>query len=365
MSRAVKRGISFAVVVAAALLALAAVYVPYLPVVHGSDPDEAERIAAWLRAGPGTHVADLGAGDGRFAFALAETVGPVGHVYATEISAERLTEMRRAIADRGLENVSVIEGATDRTHLPEGCCDAVFTRNVYHHLSDPAAINADIHRALRPDGLLLVIDFPPGGLLDRIAPADAAARHGGHGAPPETVRDEVIHAGFELLRGPEPWRGRLYALMFRKVDADGDPGGSAAGAAVAATPGLEALESLRSPAPDGAKLYFITPQHGDTVPTTFTVRFGLSGMGVAPAGVDMEHTGHHHLLINVDELPPLNLPLPATEQFVHYGTGQTETTITLEPGEHTLQLVLGNHLHIPHDPPVMSEKITVTVAAPD
>lgn len=123
-----------------------------------------------------------------------------------------------------------------------------------------------------------------------------------------------------------------------------------------------AAEMPRSPAPEGARLYFITPQDGDTVPATFTVRFGLDGMGVAPAGVDHPNTGHHHLLIDVAENEiSMDWPLPATERFVHFGGGQTETQVTLEPGEHTLRLLLGNHLHIPHDPPVMSETITVTV----
>ena len=84
-------------------------------------------------------------------------------------------------------------------------------------------------------------------------------------------------------------------------------------------------------------------------------------MGVAPAGVQFENTGHHHLLINVEELPPESLPLPATDQVLHFGLGQTETDLELPPGQYTLQLVLGDHLHIPHEPPVMSEKITITV----
>lgn len=125
-----------------------------------------------------------------------------------------------------------------------------------------------------------------------------------------------------------------------------------------------AADLPRSAAPEDAELYFISPRDGDVVPATFTVQFGLSGMGVAPAGVDRENTGHHHLIIDVpDQDIPLDLPLPATEQFVHFGGGQTETEVTLTPGEHTLKLVLGNHLHIPHDPPVMSETITVTVKA--
>jgi hypothetical protein len=122
-----------------------------------------------------------------------------------------------------------------------------------------------------------------------------------------------------------------------------------------------AAEGLRTPSPPGAALYFIEPADGATVGATFTVKFGLRGMGVAPAGVDMENTGHHHILIDVAELPDLNLPLPATEHVVHFGKGQTETELTLAPGTHTLQLILGNHLHVPHDPPVVSEKITVTV----
>lgn len=121
-------------------------------------------------------------------------------------------------------------------------------------------------------------------------------------------------------------------------------------------------QMARSPAPAGAELYFVSPQDGDIVPSTFTVRFGLKGMGVAPAGVDQANTGHHHLLIDVADADiPLDRPLPADEHFVHFGGGQTETEVTLPPGEHTLQLVLGNYLHIPHDPPVMSEVITVTV----
>lgn len=124
-----------------------------------------------------------------------------------------------------------------------------------------------------------------------------------------------------------------------------------------------AADLPRSPAPEGAELYFISPQDGDTVPGTFLVKFGLTGMGVAPAGIDHPNTGHHHVIINVpDDEIPLDRPLPASEQFVHFGGGQTETELTLPPGEHTLKLVLGNHLHIPHDPPVMSETITVIVA---
>ena len=116
-----------------------------------------------------------------------------------------------------------------------------------------------------------------------------------------------------------------------------------------------------SHAPDDAQVYIVEPANGATVPETFTVKFGLSGMELAPAGVERANTGHHHLLIDRPELPNLNTSLPASDRVRHYGKAQTETELTLEPGEHTLQLVLGNYLHVPHDRPVISEPITVTV----
>jgi hypothetical protein len=121
----------------------------------------------------------------------------------------------------------------------------------------------------------------------------------------------------------------------------------------------QALE--RSPTPPGSEVYLITPVNGAIVSSPVTIRFGLRNMGVAPAGVEMPATGHHHLLIDVDELPAMDMPLPASEQVKHFGKGQTETTLELSPGVHTLQLLMGNHLHIPHQAPVLSGKITITV----
>ncbi len=117
----------------------------------------------------------------------------------------------------------------------------------------------------------------------------------------------------------------------------------------------------RTAAPAGATVYFLSPENGATVQSPFTVRFGLRGMGVAPAGVTNPNTGHHHLIIDADT-PPENLPVPNDDQHRHFGAGQTEVEVTLPPGQHTLQLVLGDALHIPHQPPVVSEKITITVA---
>jgi hypothetical protein len=116
-----------------------------------------------------------------------------------------------------------------------------------------------------------------------------------------------------------------------------------------------------SAAPADAAVYFITPANGDTVSQTFKIRFGLSGMGVAPAGTVRDNTGHHHLLIDVGELPAMDGPLPATDNIKHFGGGQTETELTLAPGIHTLQLLLGNYAHVPHAKPVLSDKISITV----
>lgn len=112
---------------------------------------------------------------------------------------------------------------------------------------------------------------------------------------------------------------------------------------------------------DHPSVYIISPAHGEVVSSPVVVRFGLSGMGVAPAGTDKAGTGHHHLLIDVDELPDLSKPVPADANHRHFGGGQTEVELELEPGQHTLQLLLGDKYHIPHDPAVVSEKVTITV----
>jgi hypothetical protein len=118
----------------------------------------------------------------------------------------------------------------------------------------------------------------------------------------------------------------------------------------------------RTASPPGAEAYIISPKDHATVHGPVTVQFGLKGMGVAPAGVKFDNTGHHHLLIDTDAPADAAAPLPATDTIVHFGKGQTETTLTtLTPGKHTLQLLLGDQNHVPHNPPVMSKKITITV----
>ena len=117
----------------------------------------------------------------------------------------------------------------------------------------------------------------------------------------------------------------------------------------------------RTPAPAGAEVYIVSPKDGAKVKGPVTVVFGLKDMGIAPAGIKFDNTGHHHLLIDSDLPADLSQALVANEKSVHFGKGQTETTLTLSPGKHTLQLVLGDSLHVPHDPAVVSKKITIVV----
>ena len=139
-----------------------------------------------------------------------------------------------------------------------------------------------------------------------------------------------------------------------------------ASALTAAAPeALAQAAAAREPLPrtasvPGARVYIISPAAGETVTSPVLVRFGLTGMGVAPAGLERAATGHHHLLIDT-ELSAFDAPIPADPQHLHFGGGQTETELKLEPGKHALQLVLGDHLHIPHDPPLLSEPISIEV----
>ena len=134
------------------------------------------------------------------------------------------------------------------------------------------------------------------------------------------------------------------------------------GLLVAAVIGIPALALAETAAPPNAVVYFINLKDGDTVSNPFKVQFGLSGMGVAPAGVEKPNTGHHHLLIDTTLTgEELKQPIPVDDKHRHFGGGQTETMLTLPPGKHTLQLVLGDWSHVPFNPPVMSPVITVTV----
>jgi hypothetical protein len=137
---------------------------------------------------------------------------------------------------------------------------------------------------------------------------------------------------------------------------------SALAAIVCATAWGLVPSAAETPSPAGAQVYIINLKSGDTVASPFKVQFGLTGMGVAPAGVEKANTGHHHLIIDATlSADELKAPIASDARHMHFGGGQTEATITLSPGQHTLQLVLGDWSHIPHVPPVMSTPITITV----
>jgi len=125
---------------------------------------------------------------------------------------------------------------------------------------------------------------------------------------------------------------------------------------VAATPAA----MPRTVSPEGASVFFITPADGDTVSNPVEIEFGIEGMVVVAAGVNDAHSGHHHLLVDTDA-PDMGLPIPADANHIHFGDASTSTELTLEPGQHTLRLLLGDHLHIPHNPPIISAPITITV----
>src|SRR6201991_2603462 len=150
----------------------------------------------------------------------------------------------------------------------------------------------------------------------------------------------------------------LFGLLALGYPALAQTGGAPApaGGAPAQSGGSTAQSGGPTPSPAGAAVYFIGLKDGDTIPTKTTIHFGLKNMGVAPAGSDRANSGHHHLIIDAPT-PPLNAQIPNDFQHMHFGAGQTEADVTLTPGEHTLQLVLGDKNHVPFDPPVMSERI--------
>ncbi len=139
-------------------------------------------------------------------------------------------------------------------------------------------------------------------------------------------------------------------------DSNSDSAPPAASPAESVTPAIP-----RTAAPAGARVFIVEPTEGATVSGTFKVVFGIENATVVPAGTAAADGGHHHLLIDAP-LPDMSLPVPNNEQYRHFGGAQTQVELTLAPGEHTLQLLLGDHLHVPHDPPVVSDPITITVA---
>jgi hypothetical protein len=202
--------------------------------------------------------------------------------------------------------------------------------------------------------LLIDTPLPP---LDREIPSDFNHVHFGRGQTEAEVNLPPGDHTLQLLMGDHehvPHDPPVMSARIRVRVAD-LPG-------AAATRSMEEAATGRRPSPPDAAVYFVYPHDGETIYPTSTIRFGLRNMGVAPAGVVKANTGHHHLLVDTDPPAP-DVAIPSDFNHIHFGGGQTEKKITLPPGRHTLQLVLGDEQHVPHDPPVMSERITVYVKA--
>ena len=171
---------------------------------------EMQRIRDALALKPGMTIADVGAGKGGLSAALAAEVGSAGRIFATDVDRGRIEALQSRFSGEKGTNIVVVEGGASDSRLPHACCDAVVLRRVYHHLADPAGLNASLLRSLRPGGVLLVIDFPPPFFLGR----------GEYGVPALLVLSEVTSAGFEPVRLMEDWPGRgplgSYAALFRR-----------------------------------------------------------------------------------------------------------------------------------------------------
>jgi SAM-dependent methyltransferase len=191
---------------------------------------EMSRLREVLRLRPNISVADVGAGGGELTVALAAAVGPSGHVFSTDIDPKALEQIRARVAAAALRNVTVVQAQGKDTGLPMNCCDAIVLRRVYHHLSDPAAMNVELLRAVRHGGVLAVIDFPPTlSWLWPWPPKGVPSNRNGHGVAAGLVVDEVTASGFELVKVIDDWPGRgpleSYCALFlkpRAADAPGD-----------------------------------------------------------------------------------------------------------------------------------------------
>ena len=182
--------------------------------VRGDAAGEIKRLAELLGWKAGTVVADIGAGDGGYTFAAVERVGAAGKVYATEIDAKKLAELRAEVAKRKLGNVMVVESKEADTNLPAGCCDAIFLRRVYHHLTKPAEFDAGLVRSLKSGGRLAIIDFPPRAGLEPVE--GVPSNRGGHGIPEKIVIEELQAAGLQVEKIVEDWPERSYCVVFVK-----------------------------------------------------------------------------------------------------------------------------------------------------
>jgi ubiquinone/menaquinone biosynthesis C-methylase UbiE len=195
----------------AALAACAAVFAVG---VRGQAAEEIARLADLMGWKAGTVAADIGAGDGKYTFAAVEHVGASGKVYATEIDAKKLAALRDEVAKRKLANVIVVESKEADTNLPAGCCDAIFLRRVYHHLTKPVEFDANLVRSLKAGGRLAIIDFAPRAGLEPVE--GVPSNRGGHGIPQKIAIEELSAAGLQVEKIVNDWPEDSYCVLFVK-----------------------------------------------------------------------------------------------------------------------------------------------------
>jgi ubiquinone/menaquinone biosynthesis C-methylase UbiE len=212
--------------VRAAVLLAVIVSAPFVSAQQRASPQEhkqagieAPQLAEVLGLKPRMTVADVGAGFGAMTIALSQWLGPSGHIYATDVTPHALAALRAEVSERKLSNVTVLEGGASSTNLPDACCDAIFLRDVYHHIGNVEAFSGSLHASLKPTGRLAIIDFAPdpGSTL----PAGVPPNREGHGIRPELVVEELTAAGFTHMRTmpiwpPDQTKAGLFLVLFRK-----------------------------------------------------------------------------------------------------------------------------------------------------
>jgi ubiquinone/menaquinone biosynthesis C-methylase UbiE len=197
-----------------ASLAIAAAIVSAVIVTRADDASDAARLIETLELKAGSTVGEIGAGDGELTILISRHVGPGGRVFTTELGQDRVRTLRAAVEKAAVGNVTIVEGDAARTNLPDGCCDAVFMRAVYHHFGDPPAMNRSLLASLRPGGRLAIMDFTPRGDEEASNPANRD-EDGRHGVKAETVAKELVAAGFERI-DVEDRKGRDFLVVVRK-----------------------------------------------------------------------------------------------------------------------------------------------------
>jgi ubiquinone/menaquinone biosynthesis C-methylase UbiE len=182
--------------------------------INDDQRQEITRLAELTQWKAGTIVADVGAGDGTYSFVAVQKVGPSGRVYATEIDTEKLKNLRAEVTKRKLKNIIIVEGTADDTKLPSSCCDTIFLRHVYHHLTQPQEFDRNLARSLKPGAYLAIIDFPPS---PNLAPIEGVPKNrGGHGIPEKVMVEELTTAGLQVEKVINDWSAHDYCVIFVK-----------------------------------------------------------------------------------------------------------------------------------------------------